>query len=123
MKSNSSLKELTEKKEETDEKDSSNDPTVLLSGRNDFFKKTYKRYSQSSVIDKTVGLGYISHKKGILQESKLVEIDYFDVFFCHGILGTLIYIIPLAIFIIISIKRFFIKFKNNIKNYTLIFII
>ena len=123
FKNNSTSTELTEKKEETDEEDSSIDPTVLLSGRNNFFKKTYKRYNESSISDKIFGLSYISPKNGILQESKLVEIDYFDIFFCHGILGTLIYIIPLSVLIILSVKKFFVRFKNNMQNYTLVFMI
>ena len=68
-------------------------------------------------------MGYISPKKNIVQERKLVEIDYFDIFFCHGILGTLIYLVPLATLIFISLKRFFTRFIINIKNYTLIFMI
>ena len=112
------------KKNETskDDKTTAN-TTTLLSGRNKFFKNTLKKYNSSSIIDKTVGIGYISPKKNILQESKLIEIDYFDIFFCHGILGTLIYIIPLIILMFVSLKRFFIKFIANIKNYTLIFMI
>lgn len=97
--------------------------TSLLSGRNKFFKNTLKKYNESTVLDKSLGMGYISPNKNVLQESKLVEIDYFDIFFCHGIVGTLIYIIPLAALIFISLKRFFIKFVTNIKNYPLIFMI
>lgn len=112
-----------EQPDETDEKDINNDPTVLLSGRNKFFKNNLKKYNSASISDKVVGLGYIAPKKDVVQERKLVEIDYFDIFFCHGILGTLIYIIPLAVLIVISVKNFFAKFINNIKNHTLILII
>ena len=98
-----------------------NDPTVLLSGRNNYFKKTLTKYGQSSAIDKFLGIGYISPKGDTIIESKLVEIDYFDIFFCHGILGTLIYIVPLAVVILIAIKKFFTKFINNISNNMLIF--
>jgi len=97
--------------------------TTLLSGRNNFFKNTLKKYNSSSIIDKSVGIGYISPKKNVIQESKLVEIDYFDIFFCHGIAGTLIYVIPLAVLILVSLKRFFTNFIISIKNYTLIFMI
>lgn len=97
--------------------------TTLLSGRNKFFKTTLKKYNSSSIIDKSLGIGYIYPKKNVLQENKLVEIDYFDIFFCHGIVGTLIYIIPLAIIIFVSLKRFLINFFINIKNYTLILMI
>lgn len=115
--------EPEEAEEETEEKDVNTDPTVLLSGRNNFFKSNLKKYNNASISDKSVGLGYIAPKKDVIQERKLVEIDYFDIFFCHGILGTLIYIIPLAALIMISIKNFFTKFVNNMKNHTLILMI
>lgn len=94
----------------------------LLSGRNDYLKNTLKKYKESSILTKLTGTAYVSYseKKGIV-ESKLVEIDYFDIFFCHGILGTLIYVIPL-IFIAISLfKKLFSNFVINIKNYYTIF--
>lgn len=97
------------------------DTTALLSGRDNFLKNNVKKYKESSIMDKAFGIGYIAPKKDVVQERKLVEIDYFDIFFCHGILGTLIYIIPLAVIILISIKKFFTKFINNIKNNMLIF--
>ena len=96
--------------------------TELLSGRNNYLKNTLKKYKESSLLTKLTGTGYVSYsnKKGV-HESKLVEIDYFDIFFCHGILGTLIYIVPL-IFIAISLfKKFFSNFVVNIKNYYTIF--
>lgn len=109
--------------ESPEKKEPSKDINVILSGRSDFFKSDLKKYNNSSISDKLVGLGYISPKKDIVQERKLVEIDYFDVFFCHGILGTLIYIIPLAVLIVICVKNFFAKFVNNMRNHTLILMI
>lgn len=112
------------KKNKTQKKDSTSlNSTTLLSGRNNFFKNSLKKYNSSPITDKAMGIGYISAREGVLQENKLVEIDYFDIFFCHGIVGTLIYIIPLAIIIVLSLKKFFAKFITNIKNYTLIFLI
>ncbi len=115
--------EPEEPEENAEKKDVDTDPTVLLSGRNNFFKNNLKKYNNASISEKVLGIGYIAPKKDIVQERKLVEIDYFDVFFCHGILGTLIYIIPLAVLVVISIKNFFAKFINNMNNHTLILII
>lgn len=115
--------QITETNKESVKKETTTNPTTLLSGRNKFFKKSLKKYNESSIVDKALGLGYISPNNDIIQESKLVEIDYFDIFFCHGILGTLIYIIPLAILIILAIKKFFTSFIINIKNNMLIFMI
>lgn len=119
-----SIENTENKKQESSKKDKTTvSTTTLLSGRNKFFKNTLKKYNSSSIADKTIGIGYISPKKDVLQESKLIEIDYFDIFFCHGIVGTLIYLVPLAILIFVTLKRFFAKFVTNIKNYTLIFMI
>lgn len=99
------------------------DATSLLSGRNNFLDANIKRYNQSSIMDKLVGMGYLYPTKNVVQERKLVEIDYFDIYFCHGIFGTVIYVAPLAIIIFILIKKFFANFIDNIKNNKLIFTI
>lgn len=102
--------------------DSKKVQTEVLSGRNKYFQKSLKKYLESDLLTKLTGNGYISYsdKKGVY-ESKLVEIDYFDIFFCHGILGTLIYIIPLIVIAANLFKRLFNNFINNIKNNYTIF--
>ena len=96
--------------------------TELLSGRNNYLKNTFKKYNESSILTKLTGTGYISYsEKKEMHESKLVEIDYFDIFFCHGILGTLIYIVPLILIAISLFKKLFSNFVVNIKNNYTIF--
>ena len=114
---------ITQEKQEKTEKKESQDPEALLSGRNKFLQRNIKSYSSSSILEKFTGIGYIAPKKGNIQERKLVEIDYFDIFFCHGIIGTIIYILPILLVILVSIKNFFKKFAVYIKNNTLIFAI
>lgn len=98
-------------------------PTNLLSNRDIYLKDTIDEYKNSNIIDKIVGRGYVSNYDNTIQESKLIEIDYFDIFFCHGFLGVLIYIVPLVIVIGLFVKKFFTNFINNIKNHTLIFLL
>ena len=95
------------------------DPIKLLSGRNIFLSNTVTEYKRSSMLDKFFGMGYVLDN----EDAKLIEIDYFDIFFCHGIFGALIYVIPLVLIAIILIKKFFTNFLINIKNYSVIFII
>lgn len=114
-------KEITSVEKKDKKKTVNKTSTNLLSGRNNFFKANLSNFKKSSVFDKLVGIGYISPVKQVIQERKLVEIDYCDIFFCHGVFGTIVYIIPLAILIFISLKNLFTKFVINIKNYTLIF--
>lgn len=99
------------------------DPSILLSGRNKFLQSTSQKYLQSSARDKMLGIGYVDVENNSIVERKLIEIDYFDVFFCHGIIGTLIYLIPLAIILFTLIKKFFKDFIANIQNAKLIFIL
>lgn len=99
-------------------------PEILLSGRNEFFKNTLKKYESSSIICKIIGLGYINNEDSdTVVESKLIEIDYFDIFFCLGFLGTLIYIIPIILVLLISTKYFWRNYKNVIQDSTTYFII
>lgn len=98
-------------------------PSDLLSGRDIYLKDTIDEYKNSDIISKIIGRGYVSNYNNTIQESKLIEIDYFDIFFCHGILGVLLYIIPLVIVIVLLAKKFFANFMTNIKKHTLIFLL
>ena len=95
----------------------------MLSGRDIYLKDTINEYKNSNIIGKIVGRGYVSNYNNTIQESKLVEIDYFDIFFCHGILGVLVYITPLVVVTVLLAKKFFANFITNIKNHTLIFLL
>ncbi|MBO4815555.1 MAG: O-antigen ligase family protein [Clostridia bacterium] len=119
----SSTKSKSKKSNKTYAEEVKESPDILLSGRNDFYKKAKQNYVQSSTKYKLLGLGYISEEEGSIIETKLVEIDYFDVFFCHGIIGTIIYLIPLAIILFTLIKKFFKNFITNMQNVKLIFIL
>lgn len=87
----------------------------LLSNRNIYLQDALKEYKASDIETKILGIGYI-HKNlaQVTEERKLVESDYFDIFFCHGIWGTALYIVPLTIMIVEIIKKFFKHFKQNI---------
>lgn len=81
--------------------------TVVFSGRTDFFLKNYSIYSESSFSDKLLGLSW-SNRPSINYNvpKKLVEIDFLDIFIHYGILGFLVYFIPLIYF-------FYMVFKNR----------
>lgn len=101
---------------------SEGNPAELLSGRNDYLETALHTYKGETILTKLTGIGYISlSNEKLVYENKLVEIDYFDIFFCHGILGTLIYIIPLILIAINLFKKLFSNFIINIKNSYTIF--
>ena len=91
--------------------------TTIVSGRNELFKKNLERYMKSSATEKIFGNGYLTYKDHELQINKLVEIDYFDILFSHGIVGTIILFIPLIYMlltvIIKTLKHFILVLKDE----------
>lgn len=75
-------------------------------------KETRKYYNNSKPLEKLFGIGYIEDKKMNEEKYKTIEIDYFDIFYREGIIGFIIYFIPLMYILIQSVK----KFKFNLKN-------
>ena len=71
-------------------------------------KKTRKAYNESSILEKTFGIGYIENYDTEKERNKTIEIDYFDVFYRHGIVGFIIFFIP----IIYVLKKITKTFKN-----------
>src|SRR5690625_3206430 len=69
----------------------------LLSSRDIYFQKIKSDYKESIFIRKMVGLGYSGDYK---LHPKLIEMDFFDLFFSYGVIGTFILLIPLMILII-----------------------
>lgn len=115
---NTTIKQIKEQEIEKFNKE-----LVSISGREVFYKDRLNEYKDSTVLSKLFGLGYVSSLNGEIVESKLVEIDYIDIAFNHGIIGFLIIIIPLLVVIVDSIKEFFSNFKNNILDFKLILIL
>lgn len=86
----------------------------VFSERVTFYKQNKLVYDNSSVFEKLLGIGYIDDNN----LRKLVEMDYYDVFFCHGIIGFIIFIIPLIIILFKNIKN--ILLNINFDKYMLI---
>ena len=80
----------------------------IFSQRLTFEEKTRKAYNKSSTLEKTFGIGYIENYDTEKERNKTIEIDYFDVFYRHGIVGFIIFFIP----IIYLLKKITKTFKN-----------
>ncbi len=80
----------------------------IFSQRLTFEEKTRKAYNESSILEKTFGIGYIENYDTEKERNKTIEIDYFDVFYRHGIVGFIIFFIP----IIYVLKKITKTFKN-----------
>ncbi len=83
--------------------------TVSVSGRNDFLKKNKEKFIDSGIKSKLIGIGYIDEEEGKIKELKLTEMDYYDILFCTGIIGTILFLIPVLGFILFTIR-------NTVKN-------
>ena len=61
----------------------------IFSSRLKFLHNKSKIYKNANLYQKVYGIGYINNNK----ETKMIEMDYFDIFFSHGIVGFLIFFI------------------------------
>lgn len=89
---------------------------VMLSGREVLFGYSLDIYKNSSVVDKFFGIGF-SNREVLNSKwaTKMVEMDLFDVFFRFGIIGFIIYMIPVFTIILIVATNFI----KNIKKLSL----
>ena len=66
--------------------------TRLLSSRNIYLQVIKEDFTQADGLRQTFGLGYAGD---YTTDPKLIEMDFFDMFFSYGIIGTLFLLIPL----------------------------
>ena len=59
----------------------------IFSSRLKFMKNKAYLYKESSTYEKLFGIGYVNFDK----ETKQIEMDYFDIYYSHGIIGFIIY--------------------------------
>lgn len=69
----------------------------IFSERITFYKNTLSNYQQATNLEKLIGIGYIENYGTDQVNTKMIEMDYYDIFFRHGILGTILFFIPLLI--------------------------
>ncbi len=80
----------------------------IFSQRLTFEEKTKKAYVEASALEKVFGIGYIENYNKDSERNKTIEIDYFDVFYRHGIVGFIIFFTPL----IYTLKNIITKLKK-----------
>lgn len=77
--------------------------SVIFSSRDEYLKEKVNKYNNLPANDKFLGMGNDYSNTKI----KVVEIDYYDVFFGYGFLGTLIYFLPFLCYFGYIIKLIF----------------
>lgn len=77
----------------------------IFSSRLSFLHKKATIYGNSSTYEKIFGIGYINNNK----TTKLIEMDYFDIFYSHGVVGFILFfslVIPVLYKILITEHKF-----------------
>ncbi|MBR5370105.1 MAG: O-antigen ligase family protein, partial [Bacilli bacterium] len=79
----------------------------IFSQRLTFLEKEHKLYKESNLYLKVFGIGYLDNG----EETKMVEMDYFDIFYHHGIVGFLLYF-SIIIYLLVKKIRFTKSFEG-----------
>ncbi len=91
----------------------------IVSGRDIYLKDNLELYKKAGLMGQALGIGYVKGEKGSVEAIKLVEMDYFDIAICGGIVGFTVYFIPFLYIGICALIGFFknikqLIFKDNI---------
>jgi len=84
--------------------------SYLFSGRTVYFENAAQNFAKATPAQKIFGMGYATSFKSE-KKAKLVEMDYVDIFFQFGFIGTIVYLAPLLYCLIYLIGLFLMKFK------------
>lgn len=79
---------------------------IILSARNLYFTEMYNYYMDADPVQKMFGMGYAGNYESP-EEIKLIEMDFFDLFFSFGILGIILILIPFLLIIGLFLKLLF----------------
>lgn len=75
----------------------------IFSSRLKFLNETRSNYIESNFKEHLIGIGYIENYGTDEVNIKTIEMDYFDILYRNGIVGFILFILPI-IFILIKIK-------------------
>lgn len=87
--------------------------TSTVSGRNDYLKANKEKFANSNLYGKMMGISFVEGEKEQPKELKLTEMDYYDILFCNGIVGTILFVLPILVFAI-TFLRYTMLHKSNI---------
>ena len=82
----------------------------VFSQRLSMEERTRHNYNISPIQEKVFGIGYIENYSTDSVNLKIVEMDYFDIFYREGIVGFILFFIPVIYMIVMF-------FKNNSINF------
>ncbi len=86
---------------------------LVFSGREKFLQEHKDFFRNAPLSQKLFGMGFGSN---YTKEAKMVEMDFYDVFFAFGIIGALVFIAPLLFFLLQIAINFLRNFKLNFQT-------
>ena len=97
----------------------------IFSQRLTFENTTRKNYNKSHTLEKIFGIGYIENYATDEVNIKEIEIDYFDIFYREGIIGFILFFIPVIYIITKNLKGTKLTYKkvNKITTISLILLL
>ncbi len=107
--------EVTKEEREQGELTDSEMKSLIYSDRDKFLNVYKQYYKDAPLSQKLFGMGYAGN---YTTTPKLVEMDFYDLFFAFGIVGFLMYLLPLLYFGIKIFIRIITNFKKllNVKH-------
>ena len=91
----------------------------IFSSRIEFLSSKSTIYLESPLYEKLFGIGYINNNK----ETKLIEMDYFDIYYSHGTVGFFIYFVITISMIYLLLEKRKTKSYEDIMLVTSLFLI
>lgn len=92
----------------------------IFSERITFYSERKNTYNESNIYQKLFGIGYLNNNK----EAKLIEMDYFDIYFNHGLIGLIIFLaVPLYILVKFSMQKRVYNMEMYILNISFLLIV
>lgn len=92
----------------------------IFSERITFYSDKFHIYKDSDFYQKLFGIGYINDQK----TTKLIEMDYFDIFYSHGLIGFIIFmIVPLYVLLKFALQKRVYNFDMYVTNISFLLII
>lgn len=96
----------------------------IFSERLTFLENTHENYKNSHVLEKILGIGYIENYNTMSQSTKTIEIDYFEIFYRHGLVGFILYFAVFIKVLALVFKKIFQKLNLlNVEYLTSIILI
>ena len=88
----------------------------VFSERLSFLEETRNNYNRSDISSKILGIGYIENFGTDSINMKTIEMDYFDIMYRTGIIGSILFFVVFISLCINKFKLFFSNFSKNIKD-------